>query len=181
MGGTHPTSLPPANEVCEGYIFTGVCLSTGGACVVVGGIHGCGGMCGCGGCAWLGRACVVAGGACMCGKGGHAWLWGACMPMRGMHGEWGMCGEGRHVWQRGVCMVKGGMCGKGGACMGYDEIWSMSGRYASHWNVYLLKWACENEKPYDFGSPQFHLQSDWIVNGQGTQSTCLPYFASFEL
>ena len=27
-------SLPPANEVCEGYIFTGVCLSTrgGGVC-----------------------------------------------------------------------------------------------------------------------------------------------------
>ena len=23
--------LPPANEVCEGYVFTGVCLSTGGA------------------------------------------------------------------------------------------------------------------------------------------------------
>ena len=23
-------SLPPANEVCEGYVFTGVCLSTGG-------------------------------------------------------------------------------------------------------------------------------------------------------
>ena len=22
-------SLPPANEVCEGYVFTGVCLSTG--------------------------------------------------------------------------------------------------------------------------------------------------------
>ena len=22
--------LPPANEVCEGYVFTGVCLSTGG-------------------------------------------------------------------------------------------------------------------------------------------------------
>ena len=21
---------PPANEVCEGYVFTGVCLSTGG-------------------------------------------------------------------------------------------------------------------------------------------------------
>ena len=21
--------LPPANEVCEGYVFTGVCLSTG--------------------------------------------------------------------------------------------------------------------------------------------------------
>ena len=27
--------LPPANEVCEGYVFTGVCLSTGG-----GGVHG---------------------------------------------------------------------------------------------------------------------------------------------
>ena len=24
--------LPPANEVCEGYVFTGVCLSTGGLC-----------------------------------------------------------------------------------------------------------------------------------------------------
>ena len=23
--------LPPANEVCEGYVFTGVCLSTGGS------------------------------------------------------------------------------------------------------------------------------------------------------
>ena len=34
--GTHPTGmhsclLPPANEVCEGYVFTGVCLSTGGS------------------------------------------------------------------------------------------------------------------------------------------------------
>ena len=25
------TCLPPANEVCEGYVFTGVCLSTGGS------------------------------------------------------------------------------------------------------------------------------------------------------
>ena len=25
--------LPPANEVCEGYVFTGVCLSTGGISV----------------------------------------------------------------------------------------------------------------------------------------------------
>ena len=34
--------LPPAKEVCEGYAFTGVCLSTGGACIVAEG-----GMCGC--------------------------------------------------------------------------------------------------------------------------------------
>ena len=27
---TSGTFLPPANEVCEGYVFTGVCLSTGG-------------------------------------------------------------------------------------------------------------------------------------------------------
>ena len=26
------TFLLPANEVCEGYVFTGVCLSTGGGC-----------------------------------------------------------------------------------------------------------------------------------------------------
>ena len=25
--------LPPANVVCEGYVFTGVCLSTGGGCL----------------------------------------------------------------------------------------------------------------------------------------------------
>ena len=29
--------LPPANEVCEGYVFTSVCLSTGGgACMAMG-------------------------------------------------------------------------------------------------------------------------------------------------
>ena len=27
--------LPPANDVCEGYVFTGVCLSTGGGCVLL--------------------------------------------------------------------------------------------------------------------------------------------------
>ena len=28
-----PCSLPPANKVCEGYVFTGVCLFTGGGCL----------------------------------------------------------------------------------------------------------------------------------------------------
>ena len=37
-------SLPPANEVCEGNVFTGVCLSTGGGhawlgCAWSGGMH----------------------------------------------------------------------------------------------------------------------------------------------
>ena len=26
-----------------------------------------------------------------------------------------------------------------GECIGYDEIWSMSGRYASYWNAFLLE------------------------------------------
>ena len=48
--------LPPANEVCEGYIFY-TCVSfcpRGGACIVGRGVHGGGGLC-------------MAGG--MCGKG----------------------------------------------------------------------------------------------------------------
>ena len=28
-----PALLPPASVVCEGYVFTGVCLSTGGICL----------------------------------------------------------------------------------------------------------------------------------------------------
>ena len=65
--------LPPANEVCEGYVFTGVCLSTGGM-----------------------RAWLLTGG-CMVAPGGHAWLLrGACMvsPRGGMRG----CSGGGHAW-----------------------------------------------------------------------------------
>ena len=49
--------LLPANKVCKGHVFTGVCLSTGG-------MHGRG-------------ACM---GVCMAGGmfGGHAWQ-GACV------------------------------------------------------------------------------------------------------
>ena len=65
--------------------------------------------------------------------GGHAWQGGmrgrgVCM-VGGMHGRghalWG------HAWQ-GACMV-GGMRGR------YYEIRSMSGRYASYWNAFLLQ------------------------------------------
>ena len=114
--------LPPANEVCEGYVFTGVCLSTEG-----GGVHGRGrhvwqggmhgrGVCVAGGHVWrrgLGWGCALQGGMCMAGGmhgGGHArqgacmvgacmaWgcVWqGACMA-GGMHG-------GGNVWQGGIC------------------------------------------------------------------------------
>ena len=67
--------------------------------------------------------------ACMPPRSMHTWE----APPRGMHGCGGvMCGCGGHVW------LWGGMRGCSGACMGYDEIQSMSGRYASYWNAYLL-------------------------------------------
>ena len=78
--------LPPANEVCEGYVFTGVhggrAWLLRGACVVAprGGVHGCswGGMCVVAprGGAWL----LLGGHVWLLPAGGHAWLlWGACM------------------------------------------------------------------------------------------------------
>ena len=70
----------------------------------------------------------------MHGCGGHVWLWG------GMHGCRG------HALLPGACMdAEGGMHGRGGACIGYDEIQSMSGRYASYWNAFLFdKNLCKN-------------------------------------
>ena len=110
--------------------------SLGGACVVArgdacllprGGMHAC--SCGGHGCS-LGGACVVARGGSVHGcSGGHAWLlWGG----GGVHG----CSGGGHAWLLG---------GRGWACVVFwggvrgffDEIRSMSGRYASYWNAFL--------------------------------------------
>ena len=63
--------------------------------------------------------CVVVGG-CMV-AGGHAWFLGA------VHGCRGVC----MVVGRGACVVAGQVC------VGYDEIRSMSRRYASYWNAFL--------------------------------------------
>ena len=123
--------LPYANEDCEGYVFTGVCLSTGG------GVRGGRGH------VWWQGACVVAEVASMVAGGGHAWWQGACM-VAGGHAWW----QGGHVWWQGG-MHGGGVHGgggcawwgcawHGGACVGYDEIRSMSRRYASYWNGFLL-------------------------------------------
>ena len=113
-----------------------------------GGLHGCSG--GMGACVVApGGACVVApGGACMVapggacvvapgGVGGHAWLLlggacvvtpgGVCMvALGGMHG----CSGGR-AW-----LLWGGVhgCSRGGMHGFFDDIRSMSGRYASYWN-----------------------------------------------
>ena len=101
--------LPSAMKLGQGYIFTGVCDSVHG-----GGMHGCqGGVHRCrGACVVMGEGEWVHGcrGGGVHGCRGCAWLWG------------------------GTCMV----VGRGRACMGYDEIWSLSGRYASYWNVYLF-------------------------------------------
>ena len=105
-----------------------------------------------------GGACV-AGGACM--AGGHAWQGGMCGGKGGLgvHGR-GACVVGGHVWQGGVhggACVAWGMCG-GVACMArgmhgrggmhgrYYEIRSMSGRYASYWNAFLLDHKIYNSK-----------------------------------
>ena len=130
-----------------------------------------------------GGACVAKGGG-MCGKGGvhgkggHAW-WRGCVWQRGhvswkggVHSKGGCVCQRGHAWQRGVhsegeaCVTKGGMHGEGGgACVGYDEIRSMNGRYASYWNAFSLctfvtvqimqfdrrlKW---NSKKYEYPPP----------------------------
>ena len=65
------------------------------------------------------------GGACM--AGGHVW--------------WGRAWWGGHVWQ-------GGMHGR------YHEIRSMSGRYASYWNAFLLIDTPDNAS---------HNQDHWLI------------------
>ena len=62
----------------------------------------------------------------MVAPGGHAWLLqGVCM-----------------VSLRGACLVApGGACmvAPGGGMRGFfNEIWSMSGRFASYWNAFLF-------------------------------------------
>ena len=119
------------------------------------GVHGCGGHAWLlGGNVWLWGACVVAGG--MHGCGGHAWLQGGmygCEEV--MCGCWGECMVvGGHAWLWGACMVAGGCawlwgaCVVAGGCIGYDEIRSMSGRYASYWNAFLLKLVLNESNGY---------------------------------
>ena len=124
-----------------------ILLTGGGACVVFArGVRGF-----CWGDAWLlpGECVWLLGGACLVFAGGRVWFLpggacvvfagGACVVFAGGH-AWFL--PGGHAW-----FLLGGMCGfsgghawffPGGACIGYDEIRSMSGQYASYWNAYLL-------------------------------------------
>ena len=132
------------------FLHLSVILLTGG------GVRGCsreqGCVCGClGGCAWL------LGGHLWLLPGGHVWLLGgACMVALGRcvvapGGMHGCSGGGMHGCSGGgqgcAWFFQGGMRGfswgacmvfSGGVCIGYDEIRSMSGRYTSYWNAFLL-------------------------------------------
>ena len=144
-------------------LSTGGCAWLGGACMVArGSMHGCWGVAGmvAGGCvAARGHVWLLGGmhgcqGACMA-AGGHAWLpGGVWLPGGHVWLSGGMCGcrgacmvTRGHVWLWGACMVARGhawLLG-GVACIGYDEIRSMSGRYASYWNAFLFSLPSELE------------------------------------
>ena len=82
----------------------------------------------------LGGAWFYSGGVCGF-SGGCAWFfWGACMVFPG----------GVRCFSGGVGMVfLGGMHGFF-SFFGYNEIRSMSGRYASYWNAFLLQFQDHN-------------------------------------
>ena len=74
--------------------------------------------------------------------GGHAWLpggggvhgGGACVVAKG-----GMHGFGGHAWlPEGHAWLPGGHAWLPGVCIGYNQIESMSRRYASYWNAFLF-------------------------------------------
>ena len=108
----------------QGNIFTPVCHSVHG-----GGVRGC-----------SGGACVVAPG------GMRGFIWGACMVLFGgvcvvLFGGACVVLFGGHAW-----FYLGGVRGFiwGGVhgffrFSGYNEIRSMSGRYASYWNAFLFR------------------------------------------
>ena len=71
-------------------------------------------------------------------KGGMHGERRACMMKRVCEAKGGVHGKGGHVWQRRGMCGKGGVHGEGGGgvCVGYNEIRSMRGRYASYWNAF---------------------------------------------
>ena len=60
------------------------------------------------------------------------------------------------LWLPGACVGAGGPSGVG-ACIAYDDIRSMSGRYASYWNALLLKTFSDNHVKCNI------LLIDWIL------------------
>ena len=132
-----------------------VCPQGGRAWLLPGGVRGCS-QGGCvvaprGGHVWLlgGGMHGCSWGACMVAPGGHVWLlpgghvWLLQGYMRGCSGgcAWllqggvhGCSRGGMHGCSWGACMVAPG----GGMRGFFNEIWSMSRRYASYWNAFLF-------------------------------------------
>ena len=117
--------LPPTNEVCEGKVFTGVCLSTGGSLSREGGES-------------LSRGISVQGVSAQVALSRGSLYMGSLSRGRGSlsrggslcPGE-GVCVQGRESLSRG-----GGLC-PGGLCQG-DPHTIKSGHYASYWNIFLF-------------------------------------------
>ena len=157
LGFCLSTYLPPANEVCEGYVFTGVCLSTGGgrgvSVTVQRGISVQGGLC-------QGRLVSVKVGGlcpgCLCQGGG------LCTGVRGLCPGGPCQGSGvsvQGVPVRGLCPGGGGLCpgggdlcpGARGLCPG-DGSSSLSGGSVSVWGECLCLGVSVRESLYGGGS-----------------------------
>ena len=90
-------------------------------------------------------ACVVlfsGGHAWFYSAGGHAWFYlgGACVVLFSGGHAWFYSAGGMHGFIQGTCVVlfRGGVHGFFSFSR-YNEIRSMSGRYASYWNAFLFK------------------------------------------
>ena len=130
----------------HGFIRGGMCGFIWGMCVVLFGGH-----------AWFylgGMRGFIRGGVCGFIRGEHAWFYsGVCVVLFGGHAWFYSGGMRGFIW--GVCMVllgghawfySGGhawffLGGVHGffSFFGYNEIRSMSGRYASYWNAFLSR------------------------------------------
>ena len=94
--------------------------------VLFGGVHGF--IQGMRGFIW-GACMVLFGGVCVVLFGGHMWFYLGGMVLLGGHVRFYSGGMRGFIW--------GGMCGFF-SFFGYNEIGSMSGRYAFYWNAFLF-------------------------------------------
>ena len=131
---------------CAWFYSGGVCGFIWGACVVLFGGHAwfySGGMCGFirGGMhGFIRGACMVLfRGACMVLFRGRAWFYSGGMRgfILGGHAWFYLGGVHGFIWGGMRGFIQGGMCGFF-SFFGYNEIRSMSGRYASYWNAFLF-------------------------------------------
>ena len=115
--------------------------------------------------------------ACLVLLGGmHGFIWGVCGFIWGcVHGFiWGVHGFIRgHAW-----FYLGGMCGFiHGACVvfpgggvhvffsffGYNEMQSMSGRYASYWNAFLYDLFLQGQGGMTPSAPRIHTYQITVI------------------